>query len=221
MFTAEVLSAPIGGDGTLGVWRPEAPLPSPRSWHRLLVAGDRLVVAGGTISEPFFSDGTALVWAAALGPDGALEPWSAFAAPSAGFFDGGAGVAAGRVYLLGEDGVLRSAAFEDLDRWRDESTWKLYRPAYASSLPTDGNMGAVYLFGACGALVALLQGGNVVTAPLDGLGRVGPWRNASRFYGSYEPYASAATDEAIFAVSATHPGAPPPANIGVFSTGRE
>jgi len=220
-FTAEVQSAVIGADGTLGPWRLEAALPQPRAWHRLLVAGDRLVVAGGTLSTDYSSNGTALVWAAGLGADGVLERWRIFAAPAPGFYDGGVGVASGRIYLLGEDGVLHSARPDDLDHWRDENPWKLYRGILETNNPTDPNMGPVHLFGSCGALVALVLGGNALTAPLDGEGRVGAWRNASRFYGTPHGYATAATDEAIFAIGAKHPGAPPPANIGVFSTGRE
>jgi hypothetical protein len=212
-FVVDVISASIGSDGQLGTWRQEAALPAPRSWHRLLVAGDRLVVAGGGVDWRWFTDGTKRVWHATLGQDGVLAPWQEVESPLPTFFEGGAGVAAGRLYLLGEDGILRSAPLPALGPWRVEETW-------TSDLP-HANSGPVHLYGSCGALVALLRGGNTQSASLDATGKVSGWRVGSRFYGTATGFASAATDEALFALGGTGSTFPIARNPAVFSTQRE
>jgi hypothetical protein len=58
--SAEVISAPIGADGTPGPWTAQTPLPEGRSNHDLVPAGDFLYVTGGGFDGP----GLANVWSA-------------------------------------------------------------------------------------------------------------------------------------------------------------
>ncbi|MEP6652209.1 MAG: hypothetical protein ABJA82_02560 [Myxococcales bacterium] len=216
-FSATVTSAEISTDGTLGPWRAEAPMPTGRSWHRLLAEGGYLVVAGGSESPDFFTDGTTAVAVAALAADGVVGAWTRTFAPSPVFYDGGAGIARGRLYALGEDGILRSAPLPALDVWRPETTWHAIRSALAGMSPTDANMGPVNLFEQCGALVAILARGQTLTAPLDEAGVVGPWRIASRFHDANSGFAAAATPDGLYATG----GARPPArDADVWSTRR-
>jgi len=194
-----VTSAAILPDGTLGPWRAEVPMPGGRSWHRLLAEGDDLVVAGGSEMPDTFTTGTTAVSVATLGADGVVGPWTRTFAPSPVFYDGGAGVARGRLYVLGEDGVLRSAALPALDGWRAEATWRSFGSPPWSGSPTDANMGPVSLFEQCGALVAIIVRGQTLTAPLDDDGVVGPWRIASRFHGTDSGFAAAATPDGLYA----------------------
>jgi hypothetical protein len=216
-FSRAVTSAAILPDGTLGPWRTEAPMPGGRSWHRLLAAGGSLVVAGGSEMPDYFTTGTTAVSVAALGDDGVVGAWTRTYAPSPVFYDGGAGVARGRLYVLGEDGVLRSAALPALDGWRAEATWRSIRSPLSSTSPTDANEGPVNLFEQCGALVAIIVRGQTLSAPLDDDGVVGPWRIASRFHGTNSGFAAAATPDGLYATGGSRA---PVRDVDVWSTRR-
>jgi hypothetical protein len=205
-FDASVSSAEIRPDGTLGPWRVEMPMPTGRSWHRLLAAGGVLVIAGGSESPGYFTNGTTRVAVAALGADGVVGPWAESFAPSPVYYDGGAGVAHGRLYVFGSDGVLRSAALPALDLWRPEATWPAIHSPLAPAVAPDINGGPVNLFEQCGALVAVLVRGQTLTAPLGADGAVGPWRVASRFHGADSGFAAAASDLALYASGGAVPG---------------
>src|SRR4029077_7293815 len=144
-------------------------------------------VTGGVV-DARYSNGTDRIWTAALGADGAVGAWAEALAPVPVFYDGGAGVAAGRLHVLGEDGLLHSAPLPALTPWRTERSWHIYKSPLAGSAPTDPNMGPVHLHPLCGALLAIIGRGNVLTAPLDEKGQVGDWRNASRFVGPQTGY---------------------------------
>lgn len=215
-----VWSAAINQNGTLGGWRAEAPLPKPRFRHRLLVSKERLIIAGG-IAEGDIEVGTPLLWTAAPDAAGAITSWTETRAPVAAFYDGSAGIAGERLYLLGIDGVLHSASLPAFADWRAENTWRLYRPVLGSSNPTDANMGPVHLSALGDILVATIVGGNALTAPLDAAGRVGTWRSASRFYGVRSGFAIASTPRALFALGGVTGRGPVERHAEVWSTRRE
>ena len=139
---ALVWSAPLAADGSMGDWRAEAPLPTQRTWHLLFADGDLLVVAGGAVDARFFSTGTDWIWTARLGAGGAVGAWTEALAPVPVFYDGGGGVAAGRLYVLGEDGLLHSAPLPALTPWRSERSWHIYKSPLAGSGPHRSEHGA-------------------------------------------------------------------------------
>lgn len=82
---ATVYSAPINGDGTLGMWSALPDLPVPVAYHRLVTTGGVLYVLGGTLSaavDPISATQSAgtvnTVYYNAIKPDGTLEgtSWS-------------------------------------------------------------------------------------------------------------------------------------------------
>jgi hypothetical protein len=164
-----------------------------------------LWAGGGSESSDYFTQGTTSVAVATLGADGAIVGWTESFAPSPVYYDGGAGVARGRLYVLGEDGVLRSAALPALASWRPESTWPGPRFPFGGTPPTHPNMGPVNLFEQCGVLVAVLARGQTLTAPLGDDGVVGAWRIASRFHGADSGFAAAATAGGIYATGGARP----------------
>jgi hypothetical protein len=70
---ATVFSAPIQADGALGAWTESAQLPDPLVHHTMVVADQRLFVAGGELQGGFSKE----VSSAALRKDGTLGPWQA------------------------------------------------------------------------------------------------------------------------------------------------
>jgi hypothetical protein len=199
---ASAWSAAIAGDGTLGPWREEAPLPEPRAEHRTLVWGDWLIVAGGRAGPA--ETGTWTLWRAPFGPDGQLGEWSSRHAAISVYEEGGAGIALDRLYILGREGFVHSAPLPELSEWRQETRWPIPRQFGPPDPILDTNMGPVHLWELCGALVALVRGGNALTAPLDVNGRMGLWRIASRFYGPETMYASAASADILYAVAGSN-----------------
>lgn len=77
---ADVYSAPFLESGALGAWRAERALPAPLFGHRMISAGGRLVVIGGSNSPDLYPGGqpaapSSSVMGAAIGADGTLGPW--------------------------------------------------------------------------------------------------------------------------------------------------
>lgn len=68
---ATVFSAPIQTDGVLGAWTQSAQLPDPLVHHAMVVADQRLFVAGGELRGGF----STVVSSAPLREDGTLGPW--------------------------------------------------------------------------------------------------------------------------------------------------
>ncbi|RKG68332.1 hypothetical protein D7V80_13095 [Corallococcus sp. CA054B] len=68
---ATVFSAPIQADGALGAWTESAQLPEPLVHHAMVVADQRLFVAGGELRDGF----SKRVSSAPLREDGTLGPW--------------------------------------------------------------------------------------------------------------------------------------------------
>ncbi|MFA6030019.1 MAG: FlgO family outer membrane protein [Elusimicrobiota bacterium] len=94
--SADVFSAPVLKDGTLGQWRGETPLPGARYQAPIAVWDGRLFVFGG-YGGGYRDD----VLAAGIGEEGRLGAWTAVARLPEALTYGHAAVWAGRAYLSG------------------------------------------------------------------------------------------------------------------------
>jgi hypothetical protein len=189
-FSTSVVSAAIQQDGRLGEWRSETPLPAPRGWLSLIAAAGRLLVVGGSTSRAQFTQGSSDVLIAAPGADGLIDAWQSTKTPVPVFFEGGAGVVDGRLTVVGPPAAMYSIGVSELANpgaWRSETLWPMANGFGANS-------GPVHLFDLCGVIADIGTGGQVVSAPVNAVGRVGTWRPASRVYnGPQSGYAMAQT----------------------------
>jgi hypothetical protein len=182
-FEDTVYSASLDATGSLGSWRVETALPAPRAQHVLAVAGNRLIVAGGT-GDKNNTTGTDEIWVAALADDGSVGTWSTIKAPGPVHSDHGAGVADEALFVMSESGEV----YETRSLGTAIPAWQTaVAQWYASYMP-------VHLLGLCDALLGLRGDGQALTAPIAADGALGEWRIASHIYGAASGgYATAVT----------------------------
>lgn len=130
---AQVYSAPVNADGTLGAWRQENPLPAPLFGHRSLARGGRLIVLGGSSSPELYSAGglpaggvSRAVYSAAVNADGTLGAWTAQPQLPAQLAFYGMVASEKSVYLLGgfDGGVVNSVYFSPISADGALGSWQ-------------------------------------------------------------------------------------------------
>ncbi|MGQ9698834.1 MAG: Kelch repeat-containing protein, partial [Armatimonadota bacterium] len=123
--TPEVLYAPVGADGQLGMWRNTSPIPDEagRDLAGLAVAYGRLYLVAGAPNGGFY--GTDTVYSAPIRPDGSLGAWEEDRALPADAARLGAPAlfAYGRLYLIGGNAPILDSADSPLNSvWTAEVT---------------------------------------------------------------------------------------------------
>ncbi|MDE2291318.1 MAG: fibronectin type III domain-containing protein, partial [Elusimicrobia bacterium] len=168
--SAEVWSAAVAPDGSVGAWRRETDLPAPRESHALAVWAGRLYVVGGFNGVVQSS----VLWTA-VRPDGTLGGWAAAAPLPAPRYRLAAVAAGGWLYAFGGDnGVLAQAGVYAAPIADDGTlgSWSAGTslPSARSGLAAVAVGTTVYAAGGAGAGVLT----DVLSAALSGPS-VGPW----------------------------------------------
>ncbi len=172
LFLDRVWSAPVGADQALGAWQEEADLGAPIVSPALLQAGERLVVAAGSISGA----PSPLLLTATPGAEGRIDAWTTTFVVPVGAGGRHAAVVGDRLALLDEQSALWTApldtlpvpTFERLDTPTPHVTWDDRRVDFLGSL--------------CDALVAGAEQPSLWTQllPFDALGPTeAAWRLGS------------------------------------------
>lgn len=176
--TAEVLTARLGRDGTLGAWSPAPPLPAARFHHAAVAHGSRVYVTGGQGAAGPESS----VYVASV-EGGRLSAWRE-AAPLPRPRSHHASLAhGGFLYVIGGlDGnpAAGPALLNDVRRaaLRDDGTlgeWELVSlmPHAYSTHSAAVHGGWLYVFGGVEDNARFVDA--VWRAPLSAEGRLGPW----------------------------------------------
>ncbi|MFP2907034.1 hypothetical protein ACLESD_18705 [Pyxidicoccus sp. 3LFB2] len=188
-FTDAVTSAPIREDGTLGPWRQEAALPSPRAWHSLVSTVEDLWVVGGSLDANAFSQGTNQVWRASVSaaPEARASGWTVTKAPARLHYNQGVAVSNWRLHAVHGRGQLFSVSLGGEGEWREDPS-----PPW-SGLVDFGASGhhTVRLVALQDLLLVLMPRGLTLTADLLPDGTVKDWRPASRLHGPIDGFATA------------------------------
>lgn len=199
--SAEVWSAALNADGTLGAWRREADLPAPRESHALAVFAGRLYVLGG-----FDGSAKATVWSADVQTDGRVAAWKNEVALPAARYRLAAAASGGWLYAFGGDngvvsqGTVYRAALEGNGRvgaWAAATALPAARNSHAAAAVN----GRVYVAGGLGAGVEE----EVWSAALAGPA-VGAWRTETALPSGLFRHALLATGGSLVAVGG-HDGA--------------
>ena len=96
-YSADVYTAPINPDGTLGAWTTSASLPAAVADSQAIVTKNRVYLLGGTIDDSYSAD----VYTAPINPDGILGAWTTAGSLPATVASSQTIVTKNRVYLLG------------------------------------------------------------------------------------------------------------------------
>jgi hypothetical protein len=185
----------------------------------LLTDGASLVVAAGSQSSAYFTDGTTEIWTAALGADGVVSSWATAAAPVAVHYDGGAVLAGGVLYVVGEQGGVW---WKPLATLSDGAAWShATEPLGAHVDFASSGQHTIRAAPLCDLLLFLVPGGRAATVERGADGSLGAWHVASRIYGPGTGFAIAETPTGRVFVSGGASGYTPIARItGVWSTVR-
>lgn len=199
---ADVASAPIGRDGTLGDWETAAPLPAARAGHAV-VTGDRFVIVAGGQDSTLRK--RAESWVASIGDDGRLGAWRESRALPAPRFHHAIVLHRGWLYLVGglEERTSVAAVYRarvtdagDVAAWERLADLPRPRSHHAAIV----HRGAIYL-------VAGLDGNpagenaplaDVLRAEIGRDGTLGAWRTVSKLPHAYATHASAVAGGALW-----------------------
>ncbi|NJN66060.1 MAG: hypothetical protein HC884_04755 [Chloroflexaceae bacterium] len=132
-ISASVHRAVIGANGSLLPWQPLPSLPEPRSLHRVVQAGNSLLVVGGVANnEP--DEVPSVIYRAVLTADGGLSDWEALPAPilPSRLEEAGVVVVNGSLFVIGgtsaESEVLNTVYRAALRADGTPHTWEIQQP---------------------------------------------------------------------------------------------
>jgi MYXO-CTERM domain-containing protein len=175
----DVQSARILPDGSLGRWTVAGALPQPRSFHAAVVAGNRLIVAGGG-PDPLTAPSDT-VWSAPLVEDGGLGAFALLPSLPAPLAGHSLEAYAGHLYAVGgfnDDSFKDTVSVADLAADGGLGPWR-----FTSALPSprEGHVGGAshgYLFtfgGYYGGFPGSAYLDEVLAAKVGANGDLGNW----------------------------------------------
>ena len=181
---ANVYTAPINADGSLGTWTTGTSLPGALAYSQAIVTKNRVYLLGGSDSN----NGFATVYTAPINTDGTLGTWAVGTSLPTGFGFSQAIITKNRVYLLGgavgTNDALSSVYTAPINTDGTLGTWSLDTPLLIGLSQSQAviTKNRVYLLG--GSLSGNSPSTNVYTAPINADGTLGTWTTGTSLPGA-------------------------------------